>query len=132
MFTSLLYLQSTTQLDLDVCSENRADAVQSTPGARMEAESGENLVEIHVGRLTLSSTVTEQLLSSKRESPDQQSVVAVPDYLKLFLTWDFYDFETQSTAIVDGNGADFDLTVQYPVKIDDFFLEYLHKVRSYW
>ncbi|KAF5401895.1 hypothetical protein PHET_04671, partial [Paragonimus heterotremus] len=121
--------KSTTQLDLDVCSENRADAVQSTPGGRVEAEPGENLVEIHVGQLTLSSTATEQLLSSKRESLDEHGLLVRADYLKLFLTWDFYDFETQSTAIVNDSGADFDLTVQYPVKIDDFFLEYLHKGR---
>ncbi|KAF8566898.1 hypothetical protein P879_04945 [Paragonimus westermani] len=121
--------KGTVQMDLDVCAENRADAVHSAPGARVEAEPGENLVEIHVGQLTLSSTVTEQLVCSKRESPDQQDVLAMQNYLKLFLTWDFYDFETQSTAIVSGSGADFDLTVQYPVKIDDFFLEYLHKGR---
>ncbi|KAA3678715.1 uncharacterized protein DEA37_0001846 [Paragonimus westermani] len=37
--------KGTVQMDLDVCSEHRADAVHSAPGARVEAESGENLVE---------------------------------------------------------------------------------------
>lgn len=46
---------------------------------------------------------------------------------QLFCTWDFYEFETQATAVLRGPNVDFDLTAQYAVRVDDFFLHYLQK-----
>ncbi|OON15983.1 hypothetical protein X801_08209, partial [Opisthorchis viverrini] len=45
--------------------------------------------------------------------------------VKLFLTWDFYEFDTHTTAVLTGPEVDFDLTVEYPVHMSHSLLEYL-------
>lgn len=44
-----------------------------------------------------------------------------------FCTVEFYEHELQTTNIAKGQKADYDYTVQYTIKIDDFFLYYLQK-----
>eukprot|EP00899_Mesostigma_viride_P011439 jgi/Mesvir1/20296/Mv19899-RA.2 len=48
----------------------------------------------------------------------------IPD-LETFLTFDFYDHETQASDVVAGVVPNYDTTVQYIVQMDTFFLEYL-------
>ncbi len=49
----------------------------------------------------------------------------------VFCTVDFYDFETQSTRVVRDKKVNFNLTIQFPVVVDDAFLDYMHKVRCF-
>ena len=44
-----------------------------------------------------------------------------------FVTWDFFEFETQATPVVKGAKADYSFTAQYVVDVDDFFLHYIQK-----
>ncbi|KAH8874658.1 Protein fantom [Schistosoma japonicum] len=47
----------------------------------------------------------------------------------IFLTWDFYDFETQTTPImlIVQNSIDINMTIQYPIEVNDTFMNYLLK-----
>ncbi|ESO82700.1 hypothetical protein LOTGIDRAFT_184477, partial [Lottia gigantea] len=75
-------------------------------------ERGQNLFEIHVHKLNLSQ---EALKIIGDEEPST------------FCTWEFFEFETQSTPVCRGPRPVFDFTSQYVVKVDDFFLHYLQK-----
>ncbi|XP_052817311.1 protein fantom-like isoform X2 [Mya arenaria] len=75
-------------------------------------ERGQNLFEIHVTKATLSSDAL-RLLGDEEPS--------------LFCTWEFFEYEIQSTPVVRGGRPEFDFTSQYIVKVDDFFLHYLQK-----
>nr|AKN21709.1 NPHP8 [Schmidtea mediterranea] len=75
-------------------------------------ERGENILEIHIGRVCLTQQAVENI---KDKDPF------------LFGTWDFYDFETQATGVLRGTSSEFDIKAEYLVKIDDFFLNYLYK-----
>ena len=46
----------------------------------------------------------------------------------VFCTWEFYEYEIQSTPVLRGPQAQFNFTSKYIVKVDDFFLHYLQKV----
>ncbi|CAL8097548.1 unnamed protein product [Calicophoron daubneyi] len=89
---------------------------------------GENIIEVHVGQLVLTSAAAERCALADQQNP--QTANSLPTNMKqlrLFITWDFFDFETQATPVINGTNADFNLTVQYPVKMDDLLLEYLSK-----
>ncbi|KAL4234620.1 Protein fantom [Mactra antiquata] len=75
-------------------------------------ERGQNLFEIHVTKVNLSSDAI-RLLGDEEPS--------------LFCTWEFFEYEIQSTPVMRGNRPEFDFTSQYIVKVDDFFLHYLQK-----
>ncbi|XP_060591570.1 protein fantom-like isoform X2 [Ruditapes philippinarum] len=75
-------------------------------------ERGQNLFEIHVTKLSLSSEAI-RLLGDEEPS--------------LFCTWEFFEYEIQSTPVMRGSNPEFDFTSQYVVKVDDFFLHYLQK-----
>uniref|UniRef100_A0A183BEY4 C2-C2_1 domain-containing protein n=1 Tax=Echinostoma caproni TaxID=27848 RepID=A0A183BEY4_9TREM len=80
--------------------------------------------------LSLSTSAANQfLISLTKQSDETTPSSAIQDYghLRLFLTWDFYDFETQATPVRNGIETDFNLTVQYPVNFDDIMLGYLHR-----
>ena len=67
-----------------------------------------------MGRATLSSSALESL-GDRRQPP------------ALFCTYGFYDSELHATPVVDGRaGPDFNFTSRYVVRMDDFFMEYLH------
>lgn len=72
---------------------------------------GENLLEIHLGTARF---VPEALDSLGDKDPST------------FCTYAFYDFELQSTAVVQGQQPAYDFTCQYLVKVDDLFLHYIH------
>uniref|UniRef100_A0A8C4ZWX0 C2 domain-containing protein n=1 Tax=Gadus morhua TaxID=8049 RepID=A0A8C4ZWX0_GADMO len=93
-----------------------AAAVDPLGGEEPEVrlERGENVLELHVGRATLSSSALESL-GDRRQPP------------ALFCTYGFYDSELHATPVVDGRaGPDFNFTSRYVVRMDDFFMEYLH------
>ncbi|KAK6185889.1 hypothetical protein SNE40_008027 [Patella caerulea] len=75
-------------------------------------ERGQNLFEIHIHKLNL--------------SPDALRLIG-DEEPSLFCTWEFFEFEIQSTPVVRGPRPVFDFTSQYVVKVDDFFLHYLQK-----
>uniref|UniRef100_A0AA85J0F7 C2 domain-containing protein n=1 Tax=Trichobilharzia regenti TaxID=157069 RepID=A0AA85J0F7_TRIRE len=79
---------------------------------------GESLIELHIGRLYLFSSVLQKLQID--HSLAEQSI-------RLFLTWDFYDFETQATPIIIGDSVDLNITIQYPVEVNDTLMNYLLK-----
>ncbi|KAM6177417.1 protein fantom [Erethizon dorsatum] len=75
-------------------------------------ERGENLFEIHINKVTFSSEVLQA-------SGDKELVT--------FCTYAFYDFELQTTPIVQGLYPKYNFTSQYLVHVDDLFLQYIQK-----
>lgn len=75
-------------------------------------ERGQNLFEIHVHKVSLS---------------DDGMKILGDEEPSLFCTWEFFEFEIQSTPVVRGPRPEYDFTSQYIVKVDDFFLHYLQK-----
>ncbi|XP_046557106.1 protein fantom-like isoform X4 [Haliotis rubra] len=75
-------------------------------------ERGQNLFEIHINKVNLSNDAIRALGD---EEPS------------IFCTWEFFEFEIQSTPVVRGPRSEYNFTSQYVVKVDDFFLHYLQK-----
>ncbi|XP_052059742.1 protein fantom-like isoform X5 [Mytilus californianus] len=75
-------------------------------------ERGQNLFEIHIHKISLS---------------DDGLKILGDDEPLLFCTWEFFEYEIQSTPVLRGARPEFDFTSQYIVKVDDFFLHYLQK-----
>ncbi|XP_070356681.1 protein fantom isoform X3 [Equus asinus] len=75
-------------------------------------ERGENLFEIHVNKVTFSSEVLQA-------SGDKEPAT--------FCTYAFYDFELQTTPIVQGLHPEYNFTSQYLVHVNDLFLHYIQK-----
>ncbi|KAM6430242.1 protein fantom isoform 2-T2 [Liasis olivaceus] len=75
-------------------------------------ERGENLFEIHISRVVFSAEATKSF-------GDQEPAT--------FCTYAFYDFELQTTPVVQGLSPAYNFTSQYLVRVDDFFLQYLQK-----
>nr|XP_010594385.1 protein fantom isoform X2 [Loxodonta africana] len=75
-------------------------------------ERGENLFEIHINKVTFSSEVFQA-------SGDKEPVT--------FCTYAFYDFELQTTPIVQGLHPEYNFTSQYLVHVNDLFLQYIQK-----
>ncbi|CAL1296145.1 unnamed protein product, partial [Larinioides sclopetarius] len=73
---------------------------------------GENIFEIHIEQMKFTKEGLENL-----SSPNS----------KIFLTWNFYEFELQSTPVVSVERPRFNFTAQYTVEVDDYFLCYLHE-----
>lgn len=91
----------------DVTDDDVADEFDET----VHLARGENLLEIHLG--------------TARFSPEALGSLGDKDP-STFCTYAFYDFELQSTAVVQGQQAVYDFTCQYLVKVDDLFLNYIH------
>ncbi|XP_032854500.2 protein fantom isoform X1 [Tyto alba] len=78
----------------------------------LHLERGENLFEIHIGKVIFSSG----------------SMQAFGDHeLATFCTFAFYDFELQTTPVVYGHTPSYDFTSQYLVQTDDCFLHYIQQ-----
>ncbi|XP_046290987.1 protein fantom isoform X1 [Marmota monax] len=75
-------------------------------------ERGENLFEIHINKVIFSSEVLQA-------SGDKEPVT--------FCTYAFYDFELQTTPIVQGLHPEYNFTSQYLVHVNDLFLHYIQK-----
>nr|KAG5707913.1 hypothetical protein BaRGS_031644 [Batillaria attramentaria] len=78
----------------------------------IQLERGQNLFEVHIQKVNLSEDAI-------RHIGDEEPAV--------FCTWEFFEFEIQSTPVLRGSRPAFDFTSQYVVKVDDFFLHYLQK-----
>ncbi|KAM6225434.1 protein fantom [Rhynchocyon petersi] len=78
-------------------------------------ERGENLFEIHISKVTFSSEVFQA-------SGDKEPVT--------FCTYAFYDFELQTTPIIQGLHPEYNFTSQYLIHVNDLFLQYIHKNAS--
>ncbi|XP_054552847.1 protein fantom isoform X2 [Talpa occidentalis] len=75
-------------------------------------ERGENLFEIHISKVTFSPEVLQT-------SGDKELVT--------FCTYAFYDFELQTTPVVQGLHPEYNFTSQYVVHVNDLFLQYIQK-----
>ncbi|XP_022337426.2 protein fantom-like isoform X1 [Crassostrea virginica] len=75
-------------------------------------ERGQNLFEIHIQKVSLSPDAIKML-------GDEEALI--------FCTWEFFEFEIQSTPVLKGPRPEYDFTSQYVVKVDDFFLHYLQR-----
>nr|XP_015224156.1 PREDICTED: protein fantom [Lepisosteus oculatus] len=90
----------------EITDEDQADEFDET----VHLARGENLFEIHIGKVRFSPEALEAL-------GDQEPTT--------FCTYAFYDFELQATPVVRGSQPAYDFTSQYVVRVDDFFLQYL-------
>ncbi|KAK4468866.1 hypothetical protein MN116_008029 [Schistosoma mekongi] len=89
-----------------------------------------NKRKLHIGQLTLSSTILDKYqLKSFNSIDNNQKNNTNEELSSIFLTWDFYDFETQTTPImiIVQNSIDINMTIQYPVEVNDTFMDYLLK-----
>ncbi|XP_006897157.1 PREDICTED: protein fantom isoform X2 [Elephantulus edwardii] len=75
-------------------------------------ERGENLFEIHINKVHFSSEVFQA-------SGDKEPVT--------FCTYAFYDFELQTTPLVQGLHPEYNFTSQYLIHVNDLFLQYIQK-----
>ncbi|XP_053126939.1 protein fantom isoform X2 [Hemicordylus capensis] len=75
-------------------------------------ERGENLFEIHISKVILSAEAVNAF-------GDQEPAT--------FCTYAFYDFELQTTPVIRGLNPAYNFTSQYLVRVNDFFLQYIHK-----
>ncbi|XP_064526326.1 protein fantom isoform X2 [Pseudopipra pipra] len=73
-------------------------------------EKGENLLEIHISKVTFSPEAMHAL-------GDQEPAT--------FCTYAFYDFELQISPVVHGGAPCYDFTSQYLVQADDTFCHYI-------
>ncbi|KAL5250841.1 hypothetical protein ACHWQZ_G016547 [Mnemiopsis leidyi] len=80
---------------------------ESPADYNISLERGQNVLEIHIGKLFLS-----------------QDTVLNPDE-KIFVVLNFYHFETVITKVTGGMQPDFNTTSQNVVNVDDFFLKFL-------
>ena len=87
--------------------EDTADEFDET----VHLERGENLLEIHLG--------------NARFSPEALGTLGDPDP-STFCTFAFYDYEIQSTAVVQGAHPAYNFTSQYLVRMDELLLQHLH------
>ncbi|KAM4614074.1 protein fantom [Discoglossus pictus] len=92
----------------DITAEDGVDEIDET----LHLERGENLLEIHITKVTFTPAAIQ-------EFGDQEPAT--------FCTYAFYDFELQTTPVVQGLKPTYDFTSQYLVRVDDFFLQYIHK-----
>ncbi|KAL8619480.1 hypothetical protein ACOMHN_011831 [Nucella lapillus] len=81
----------------------------------LQLERGQNLFEIHISKVSLSEDAVRHIGD---EEPS------------LFCTFEFFEFEIQSTPVVRGARPFYDFTSQYIVKVDDFFLH--DKLRPFY
>lgn len=121
-------------------------------------ERGENILELNVTRVSLLSQRYRLVhhdthVVCTQVSLTEEAVRVLDDTQPaIFCTWDFYDFETQATPIMKGIryiditstkyikiymvlyllislfSNEYNFSSLYTVKVDDFFLQYLHKV----
>ncbi|XP_054426318.1 protein fantom [Pteronotus mesoamericanus] len=75
-------------------------------------ERGENLLDIHINKVTFSPEVLQA-------SGDKEPVT--------FCTYAFYDFELQTTPVVRGLHPEYNLTSRYLVHVNDLFLHYIQR-----
>ncbi|CAH1779675.1 unnamed protein product [Owenia fusiformis] len=98
----------TKQYKIREMEESEVEEIDET----LHLERGHNMFEIHISKVLLSKEALKFL------GDDEPTT---------FCTWEFYEFEIQSTPVVKGARVDINFTSQYEVKVDDIFLHYLQK-----
>ncbi|KAJ8407857.1 hypothetical protein AAFF_G00269010 [Aldrovandia affinis] len=102
----IAYGTKTHTFKAEVTDQDVADEFDET----VLLERGENLLEIHIGKASLSPAALEAL-----GDPEPST----------FCTYAFYDFQLQATPVVRGPSPAYGFTSQYTVRVDDLFLQYL-------
>ncbi|XP_018652871.1 rpgr-interacting protein 1 related [Schistosoma mansoni] len=85
---------------------------------------GQNKGQLHL----LPSLLYKYQTNSSPTTNNNQNNHITEESINLFLTWDFYDYETQATPILlIQNSIDLNMTIQYPIEINDTLMNYLIK-----
>lgn len=92
----------------EVTEQDVADEFDET----VHLERGENLLEIHIARASLTPAALETL-----GDPEPST----------FCTFAFYDFQLQATPVVRGRCPAYGFTSQHTVRVDELFLQYLQR-----
>lgn len=79
----------------------------------IELERGQNLIEIHISRISFNERALEYF--GKNNEPST------------FCSIEFFEHELQMTPIIKGRTPEYNFTAQYIVNVDDFLLYYLQK-----
>ncbi|XP_041092658.1 protein fantom [Polyodon spathula] len=97
----------------------KLDVPTGTSGGDLEdtisLRRGENLFELHVGGAYF--------------TPEGLRIMGDDDPMT-FCTYTFYDFETQATPVVRGTQPVYNFTSQYPVSMEEPFLQYLRRASA--
>lgn len=83
---------------------------------------------LYTACVLLSRSALSPTLALSRWSPPPPTVapqVLGEEEPSTFLTMDFFEHETQATPVVAGLTPSYDMKVQYVVKVDSFFLDYM-------
>jgi Ca2+-binding EF-hand superfamily protein/DNA repair exonuclease SbcCD ATPase subunit len=129
--------------------DRRQKKIQKLEAQLRRLLSGGSIEHIDEGPKTVRSSMSGSMqLASKAEESDTSDLGAGENIFELrllgveidravigepnpatFMTVDFFEHETQATAVVTGTEVEIEQTLQYIVKVDDFFLEYLDTKR---
>jgi len=85
---------------------------EDTDDVDVKLERGQNVFEIHIGQMNIS-----------------KNGVLLFDGVEpiTFVSYEFFEYELQTTPVQRGARPDYNHTSQYVVQVDDFFLHYLQK-----
>ena len=75
----------------------------------------ENVLDFYVASAEYYEITLQQIIKEKLTG------------INTFFTVDFYNHETQSSSIVEGNYPSFNVLFSFKVQVDDFFLQFLEK-----
>ncbi|XP_033626403.1 protein fantom-like isoform X2 [Asterias rubens] len=92
----------------DIADDHEYEEIDET----VKLERGQNILELHISKISYSRDGLKVL------GDDDPST---------FVTYEFFEFELQSTPVVKGDRPQYDFTSQYKVTVDDFFLHHLMK-----
>ena len=93
------------------CEGNESEEDGSL-GEEVELQRGQNLLEIHLHQLSIHPEVQGRFEGAEPH---------------LFLSYDFFEFETEMTPVTKGYRPLFNFKSQFVINVDDFFLEYVMK-----
>ncbi|XP_033116274.1 protein fantom-like isoform X2 [Anneissia japonica] len=94
--------------DAEVLMDDEMEEVDES----VKLERGQNLMEIHIQKIEYSQEGLRVLDDSNPAT---------------FVTYEFFEYELQSTPVVKGSRPVFDFTSQYIVTVDDFLLHHIMK-----
>lgn len=104
----IAYGSRTCVFQPDATAEDEADDSDES----VHLQRGENLLEFHIVGCSLSASALETLGDHDPST---------------FLTYSFYLFELHSTPEMKGHQPKYSFTSKYVVRMDELFLQYLHK-----
>ncbi|VDP25263.1 unnamed protein product [Schistosoma mattheei] len=87
-----------------------------------------NKYKLHIGQLYLLPSLLLKYYPTISSNINHDNNYKNEEFIQLFLTWDFYDYETQATSILlVHDSIDFNMTIQYPIEVNDTLMNYLIK-----